>query len=170
MLFKKIKVLIESIIINRQGADMIRKGKQKDISAIMEIWLDTNMEAHNFISPDYWKNNYELVKSMMYEAELYIYEREGNLCGFVGLMGDYIAGIFVGNMYQGMGIGKTLLDYVKKQKEELFLHVYEKNKGAVKFYLREDFLKEREQMEEENQEIEYEMRWRNHEFREKSRI
>lgn len=138
---------------------MIRKGEQKDISRIMEIWLDTNMEAHNFISPDYWKNNYEMVESMMHDAELYVYEREGNICGFAGLMGNYLAGIFVGNMYQRTGIGKKLLDYVKKQKTEFFLHVYEKNKDAVRFYLREGFVRKKKQIEKENQEIEYEMWW-----------
>lgn len=138
---------------------MIRKGEQRDISKIMEIWFATNLEAHGFIPADYWKNNYNMVESMMHGAELYIYEREGNICGFAGFMEDYLAGIFVGNMYQGTGIGKALLDYVKKQKTEISLHVYEKNKGAVRFYLREGFVKKKEQIEKENQEIEYEMWW-----------
>lgn len=138
---------------------MIRKGEQKDISEIMEVWLATNLEAHGFIQAEYWKGNYEMVESVMHEAELYVYEREGNICGFAGFMGDYLAGIFVGNMYQGTGIGKALLDYAKKQKTEIFLHVYEKNKGAVRFYLREGFVKKKEQIEKDNQEIEYEMWW-----------
>ena len=149
---------------------MIRRAEQEDIPQIMEIWLDTNIRAHNFISSDYWKNNYKMVESMMYRAEIYVYEKDRIICGFIGLMKNYIAGIFVGGVYQSTGIGKTLLDYVKRQKDELILYVYEKNKGAVKFYLREDFFKEREQVEEENQETEYEMRWRNYELREKSGI
>ena len=149
---------------------MIRRAEQEDISKVMEIWQNTNIKAHNFICVDYWKKNYETVESMMHGAEIYVYEKEKMICGFVGLMGNYIAGIFVDCAYQSAGIGKALLDYVKRQKEELILHVYKKNKGAVKFYLREDFLKEREKVEEENQETEYEMRWRRHELGEKSGI
>lgn len=138
---------------------MIRKGEQRDISPIMEIWLNTNLEAHDFIRAEYWKSNYEMVESMMHEAELYVYERKGSICGFAGFMENYLAGIFVRNMYQGAGIGKALLDYVKNQKTEISLHVYEKNKGAVQFYLREGFVKKKEQIEKENREIEYEMWW-----------
>lgn len=87
-------------------------------------------------------------------------QRDGEMAGFIGLMEDYAAGIFVKENYQSMGIGKTLLDYVKERRGELVLHVYEKNKRGLKFYLREGFVKVGEQLEEENQEWEYEMRWR----------
>lgn len=138
---------------------MIRKAKREDISRIMEIWLDTNLKTHDFIAAEYWQRNYELVESMMHDAQIYIYEKKGIICGFAGVMEDYIAGLFVARAFQSKGIGKALLDYLKMQREEWMLHVYKKNEGAVKFYLREGFVKEREQMENENQEIEYEMRW-----------
>ena len=149
---------------------MIRNMKPADIPAVMEIWLNTNIKAHDFIAPDYWRKNYDLTKTMMSDADIYVYERERRICGFVGLMKDYIAGIFVDEAYQGSGIGKSLLDYVKQQKDELVLHVYEKNKGAVRFYLREGFVKEEAGVEEENQETEYKMRWEKDELREKSGI
>ena len=31
----------------------------------MQIWLKTNQEAHNFISPDYWSSHYDMVKEML---------------------------------------------------------------------------------------------------------
>ena len=40
---------------------MIRKLKEKDINIVMEIWLETNRSAHNFISEEYWMTNYECV-------------------------------------------------------------------------------------------------------------
>lgn len=36
---------------------MIRKYADSDIDAVIQIWLNTNIHAHSFISPDYWKNN-----------------------------------------------------------------------------------------------------------------
>ncbi len=138
---------------------MIRRAKQEDISRIMEIWLNTNVKAHDFIAVEYWKRNYKMVEAMMHDAQIYVYEREGMICGFAGVMGNYIAGLFVAEAFQSEGIGKALLDHLKMQQKELTLHVYKKNEGAIKFYLREGFVKECEQMENENQAIEYEMRW-----------
>lgn len=139
---------------------MIRRAEQRDIPDIMKIWLETNIRAHKFISMDYWEKNYAAVEQIMPEAEIYVCIKDGEMAGFIGLMENYAAGIFVKENYQSMGIGKTLLDYVKERREELVLHVYEKNKQGLKFYLREGFVKVGEQLEEENQEWEYEMRWR----------
>lgn len=139
---------------------MIRKMNGADIPVVMEIWLETNIKVHDFISSEYWEKNYAAVGQMMQDAEIYVCEEHGEIEGFVGLTDNYVAGIFVKEKYQSEGIGKALLDYVKERKGELVLHVYEKNERAVKFYLREGFVKVKEQIEEENQEWEYEMRWR----------
>lgn len=41
---------------------MIRKLQKTDINRVADIWLDTNLIAHDFISAKYWKNNFQLVK------------------------------------------------------------------------------------------------------------
>lgn len=43
---------------------MIRELQKSDIDQVADIWLDTNLKAHYFISAQYWKNNFELVKEM----------------------------------------------------------------------------------------------------------
>ena len=40
---------------------MIRTVKENDLSAVMQIWLDTNIKAHSFISKYYWMDNYDMV-------------------------------------------------------------------------------------------------------------
>ena len=52
---------------------MIRKMQNIDINRVADIWLKTNLKAHYFISEQYWKSNYELVKEMMSQAEVYVY-------------------------------------------------------------------------------------------------
>ena len=59
---------------------------------------------------------------------------------------EYIAGIFVAAGHKGQGIGHQLIEAVKKKKR-LTLHVFEKNTGAMAFYLAEGF-KVRERMTE----------------------
>ena len=41
---------------------MIRLLKSNDVEAIMDIWLKSTVEAHPFISEEYWKENYALIK------------------------------------------------------------------------------------------------------------
>jgi putative acetyltransferase len=95
---------------------------------------------------------------MMPKATIYIYE-ENSIKGFTGLSGIYIAGIFVESNSQSKGIGKALLDHIKERNKELFLHVYKKNKRAVRFYLREGFVIDNEQIDKNTNEIELVMRW-----------
>ena len=53
---------------------MIRKMEEKDISDVLQIWLETNIKAHSFIDKEYWTGNYEMVKQILPEAEVYVYE------------------------------------------------------------------------------------------------
>lgn len=36
---------------------MIRPLRKDDRNRVMQIWLDTNINTHDFISEDYWKEN-----------------------------------------------------------------------------------------------------------------
>lgn len=33
---------------------MIRKAHLADLPSVLDIWLQTNLEVHSFISPHYW--------------------------------------------------------------------------------------------------------------------
>lgn len=44
---------------------MIRRFIENDLVAVMKIWLDTNIKAHNFIPKEYWTNNYAQVKELL---------------------------------------------------------------------------------------------------------
>ena len=110
---------------------MIRKFRKTDISRIADIWLDANIKAHYFIPSQYWKDNFELVKEMFLQAEIYVYEDKNQIQGFIGLDNCYIAGIFVCSEAQSLGIGKRLLDFAKSIKEQLSLSVYQKNTRAI---------------------------------------
>lgn len=118
---------------------MIRKLQKADINRVADIWLDTNLKSHSFIPAKYWKDNFELVKGMLSQAEVYIYENNQKIYGFIGLNDEYIEGIFVSDEMQSQGIGKILINYVKDKRKKLFLNVYQKNTWAISFYQREDF-------------------------------
>jgi GNAT superfamily N-acetyltransferase len=101
---------------------MIRKLQKTDINQVSHIWLNTNLKAHFFIPEQYWISNYEFVKEMLPQSEVYVYENNNKIQGFIGLKDDYIEGIFVADEMQSHGIGKKLLDYIKNKKAKLQLN------------------------------------------------
>lgn len=139
---------------------MIRKLRKTDLDEVAYIWLYTNKKAHDFIAETYWDEHFEMVEGMLGDAEIYVFEEQGQIKGFVGLDGEYIAGIFVREKEQSLGIGKQLLDFVKSLKGQLKLNVYQKNERAIKFYTREQFEIQDEQTDEATGEAEYLMLWK----------
>ena len=143
---------------------MIRHLKETDIDQIADIWLDTNIKAHDFISPQYWQSHFDMVKEMFLQAEIYVYENKGNIQGFIGLNHEYIAGIFISDKVQSQGIGQSLLNFVKDRKKTLCLNVYQKNIRAIHFYQREGFEIQAEALDENTGEKEYVMIWTSEEM------
>ena len=138
---------------------MIRELQKTDINKVADIWLDTNLKAHYFIPAQYWKSNFDSVKALLPQAEVYVYENGKNIQGFIGLSGEYIEGIFVSGEAQSQGIGKLLLNFVKDRRTKLCLNVYQKNPQAIHFYQREGFQIQCESLDEATGEKDYVMIW-----------
>jgi len=68
---------------------MIRKFEKNDIEIIMQIWKNENIKAHKFISKEYWENNYNYVKEILPNAEIYVYIFKENIVGFIGINENY---------------------------------------------------------------------------------
>lgn len=143
---------------------MIRAFQSADLDPVAEIWLTANLQAHSFIFPEYWRGNLALVKELLLQAEVYVYEKGGEILGFAGLDGAYIEGIFVAEEVRSQGIGKFLLDFLKAKKPELRLNVYLKNIKAIRFYEREGFRIQGEGLDEATGEKDYVMAWQPGEY------
>ena len=139
---------------------MIRTFCRPDLDSVAEIWLKTNLSAHGFVPEEYWQDKFLPVKEMLGKAEIYVYTDGGEIQGFIGLDGNYIAGIFVRQEAQSRGIGRELITFVKEKKPELTLHVYEKNQRAVRFYEREGFTVQSGDVDENTGEWELLMIWK----------
>lgn len=143
---------------------MIRNFQMEDINQVMKIWLDSNIDAHNFIKQEYWISNAPDVKKQLMNAEIYVYEQESKIVGFVGMQDNYLAGIFVDKDIRSNGIGKQILKYIKGIRQEFILRVYKENKGAVNFYEREGLTTITEEMDEATNNIELLMQWKVDDF------
>ena len=138
---------------------MIRPLQKADIDRVADIWLVANLKAHAFIPASYWESNFVAVKEMLPQAEVYVYENDQGIQGFLGLNGEYIEGIFVSEEAQSHGIGKLLLNHAKDRKPALRLNVYQKNMRAIRFYQREGFQIRSAGLDAATGEPDYEMLW-----------
>lgn len=132
---------------------MIREYQAADLDSIMAIWLQGNEQAHGFIPAEFFRGNYELVKSILPASEIYVQDLDG-VKGFIGLMDNYIAGLFVAENYRHQGIGQALIHRAKLHYNELFVNVYQKNEAATAFYLSQGFEIVSEALNEETNQIE----------------
>ncbi len=140
---------------------MIRKFEPADLDRVMEIWIDSNLDAHSFIGVDYWQQRFDYARTAIPSAEVYVYELDGVIAGFIGIKNRHIEGIFVLSGYRGNGIGKELLDHAKSLYNKLSLSVYKRNARALEFYLHEGFVADREQMDFDTCQTEVFMKWEN---------
>ena len=140
---------------------MIRKFENLDLDAVMQIWLQANLDAHAFIPASFWEAHFEIVRDMLPQAELYVHENEAprQIDGFIGLTENHIEGIFVAESARSKGVGKSLLEYAKSCKPYLTLSVYQKNERALAFYRREKFVVQSEGIDEDTNEEEIQMLW-----------
>ena len=110
---------------------MIREFNQSDIDQIISIWLEASIKAHNFIDSEFWKSKINDMKEIYLPyAETYVFEEGNELKGFVSLLDDTLAALFVSPQYQGEGIGSQLISKSKSIRQKLTLTVYKENKRS----------------------------------------
>jgi len=128
-----------------------------EIDEVMNIWLDSTIDAHDFIPEDYWRENYKVVRNdYVPQSETYVYIEKEKILGFISVLNkEFIGALFVNKNCQGNGIGEKLIDFSKSIYDTLSLSVYKKNYRAVNFYKKVGFKCIAEQVNEETNEEEY---------------
>lgn len=142
---------------------MIKELDKSRIEEVMNIWLKTNITAHNFIDEQYWVKNYDVVKNQyMPISKTFTYETDNIIKAFISIIDNsFIGALFVLEDYQGQGIGRELLNYCKFLYPSLELGVYKENINGVNFYKHCSFVIIKEQYNEDSGFLEYIMRWEN---------
>ncbi|TVQ16696.1 MAG: N-acetyltransferase [Bacteroidetes bacterium] len=139
----------------------IEKIQPEDIPEVVDLWYETSLKAHDFIDPQYWNANRELMKNRYIPmADTFIAREEERITGFASVMENYLAAVFVLPQFQGRGVGSALLGYVKTLRDHLTLKVFVRNTKSVEFYHAHGFSALSEQEDEETGEKELVMEWR----------
>ncbi|MGB9940740.1 N-acetyltransferase [Methanosarcina sp.] len=139
---------------------MIRNCRKTDLEEMVEIWYKASVSAHSFIPASFWA----LQKSAMKEnylprAENFILEEEGQLTGFISLVGERVCALFVAPEMQGRGIGRALLEHAKTLRTRLSLKVYRENERSLRFYEKCGFVATGEELDEYTGCVQILMKW-----------
>lgn len=133
---------------------MIRPCKESDLDAVVRIWYEASVIAHAFVPADFWASKKSDMKHIyLPAAENWVFEEEGEIKGFISLVGSRICALFVSPVFQGRGIGKALLGQANKLSREegrgpLSLKVFKENRKARRFYEKCGFRPVAEEVEE----------------------
>lgn len=141
---------------------MIRLLQGDDIDAVMDIWLKTNISAHDFIPEKYWIGNFHAIKGeFLPKSENYIFIDGTTIKAFISVMeGYFIGALFVAKEFQGQGVGKELIEHCKSLYDHLDVAVYIDNKQAIDFYKNSGFGIKKERMNFDSGHNEYIMEWK----------
>lgn len=119
---------------------IIRPFEKGDEKQVLTIWLEASIIAHDFIPAEYWKEKVNDMRDIyLPSSKTYVYIQREEVKGFLSLVDNYIAALFVSPKEQGKGIGKELMKFVKNLFPVLELGVYSKNENSVAFYKKQDF-------------------------------
>ncbi|KOP67618.1 GCN5 family acetyltransferase [Bacillus sp. FJAT-18019] len=139
---------------------IIRPMSDQDMNNIIDIWLTTSIDAHHFIPAKYWKSKKEEMRNVYLPmAETYLLEDNGQVHGFVSLVEDHLAALFVSTTSQNQGYGGALLHHAMDLGNVLKLQVYEENQSAFRFYLKNGFKVQEETLDRDTGQRELIMIW-----------
>lgn len=139
---------------------MLKQFNKKDIDIIMKMWKDNNQKFQSFINNDYWINNYIKTRDEFLQNKIYVYTEATKILAYIVVNNNSeILDIQVSPEIQREGIGKLLLEKLKRENDNLIVNIYEKNINAVLFFKSMGFKKIMDKIQEDVQEKIYTMQW-----------
>ena len=118
----------------------IRQYNTSDLEAVLSSWEAATRLAHPFMTDDFLAQERKNVGEIyMPNTDTWVAELDGNVVGFVALMGNEIGAIFLLPNYHGKGIGKALMDKANELHSSLEVEVFKANAIGRKFYSRYGF-------------------------------
>ncbi|MCL1940119.1 MAG: GNAT family N-acetyltransferase [Desulfovibrionaceae bacterium] len=141
--------------------DISQVSTAPEIALCADIWLQASILAHDFIAPDFWRNNRNAMKEHYLPAStIYAAKKQAVIVGFAAVYQDSLAALFVSPEWWNKGIGSKLLRHAQMAHSKLSLNVYTKNSGAIRFYQKYGFSVLNEQICSHTGEPELRMGWR----------
>ena len=113
---------------------MIRNIEISDYPRLMDIWEDSVLNTHDFLKMEDFLFYKKILSTYFPHVDLFGYERDGALIGFMGVAGDNLEMLFIENKHRYTGVGKELVLYAIENLHIKKVDVNEQNSQAIGFY------------------------------------
>ncbi|MDU9002240.1 GNAT family N-acetyltransferase [Sedimentitalea todarodis] len=118
----------------------IRAYREGDIELVMAAWRNANALAHPFLTAGFVAElEQDIRHTYVPMAETYVLEENGDVVGFIALLGNEIGGLFLDPSRHGRGYGKALVTFAVDLKGPLTVDVFRDNRIGRAFYDRVGF-------------------------------
>ena len=111
---------------------MILRAKETDVPELLRIWEESVRETHDFLLPEDFVEIRSKMPDYLSAVDLYKYEDDGKTKGFLGVSGEKVEMLFVGE--RGKGIGTELLSHAVRSLGCTAVDVNTQNRSALQFY------------------------------------
>lgn len=119
----------------------IRRYEPADLNEMARIWLEASRVGHPFLDAAVLQRQFELVRDIyLPQAETWVAYDGTAPVGFIGLLDNFIGGLFVDPVKHGTGAGRALVEHAAALKGPLNVDVYALNVAALGFYRRLGFI------------------------------
>jgi putative acetyltransferase len=119
---------------------MIRAYQPSDCDAVLNVWAHASALAHPFLSEEFLERERHNIPNLyLPNAETWVWEAEGQVVGFLSLLGSEVGALFVHPEVHRCGIGRALMDHAQALRGDLEVEVFERNWLGRAFYSRLGF-------------------------------
>lgn len=118
----------------------IRQYKNSDLDCVLTSWEKATRLAHPFMTDEFIAQERKNVAEIYLPiTDTWVIEFDGEVKGFIALMGNEVGAIFLQPEFHGKGAGKTLMDKAQELHGDLEVEVFKENSIGRKFYSRYGF-------------------------------
>jgi putative acetyltransferase len=151
---------VRTVEVRPEGWRVIRPAVSSDTDAIVTVWLEASIQAHQFVPEEFWRSQAPNMRDRyLPSADTYVDERHNEVTGFISLVHDRLAALFVAPAHQDGGIGTALLCHSQSLRHTLDVSVYADNERALRFYANHGFVRIGQRVDEATGAREVVMSW-----------
>ena len=119
---------------------VIRQYVESDLDGVLSSWESASKIAHPFLTEEFLDTErYNIPNVYLPNTDTWVADVDGRVVGFIALMGNEVGAIFLDPEFQGIGIGRALMDKAQALHETLEVEVFKANSIGRKFYDRYGF-------------------------------
>ena len=118
----------------------IRHYKETDLQAVLNSWEIATRLVHEFMSDEFITQGLkDIEKIYLPNTDTWVVEFNGEVKGFIALMGNEVGALFLEPEYHGVGAGKALMNKAQELHGGLEVEVFKTNSMGRKFYTKYGF-------------------------------